>query len=121
MNDQRWVRLERANDWGSVYYRLPGWDGSANKQTQAVQFKPVIWVRWANGEVTDARIVETHHTENVSDHGNAYQVTTAVPRIAFRSAPIVHNGVPVHDGRHTIAIEDVEVARHSLVVAPEPD
>ncbi|AKU97014.1 hypothetical protein AKJ09_03678 [Labilithrix luteola] len=86
-----WVRLERGNDWGSIYFALPGQrlnaHGQASAKTQGLPFfeGDEYRVRWPSGEETTESVTFGHYSERVSDHGNSYEVGSMLPGFQLRA------------------------------------
>jgi hypothetical protein len=73
-----WVRLEEGNDWGQIYYALPGKrliGGMADARRGVKLHQGRVYsIRFPDGKL-DRRTMRTVHTNtSISDHGHSSDV-----------------------------------------------
>ncbi len=76
---KNWIKLEQGNDWGVIYYTLPGkrrTDGSSDRR-QGISFRVGMQldVRTPDGHEEKRTLDVRRQQVYVSDHGARYPVT----------------------------------------------
>ena len=75
-----YVKLERQNDWGHVYFARPGKGlsptGTSDVRMCGLRFREGASVRvlWPDGSKTTERVVHRVHRDTIMDHGHSYDV-----------------------------------------------
>jgi len=106
----QYIKLERHDDWGNIYFSLPGFglgpDKTANVRYGLIfEDGDVVMVQWPNGVATFELISIRTETRRVYDHGHSYDVHSQVPGLR----------VPVHGIEHWVALDEVEIWYGDLV------
>ena len=75
-----WVKLEKGDDWGSVYYALPGerlkGGGACVSNGVKLRFGDQYSVRFPDGYVGSCYMGTMAQSGSVSDHGHSYAVAS---------------------------------------------
>jgi hypothetical protein len=106
-----YIRLEKRDDWGQVYFSLPGRGlsphGTADKAKYGLRFErgESLRVRWPDGAETVERVVFETQSREIQDMGNRYTSTCDVPGIR----------VDVHGIARWVSLAEVQVHEGDLV------
>ena len=81
-NDEQWIRLKKANDWGSDYIAMNPYTktgGASSRQALKIRDGEELEVLMPDGTVMSAKIAIHEHQGTVGDMGHTYDTTSRVP------------------------------------------